>query len=381
MLELMITAPFVRSLAKEMRHHFGEDTVSHTDAIEIVATALGWKPDALMHKLKSDAKRDVAAASKAVAERPVISLAPDVVQDDTIEEWRVLRYWQKIELAFVDLQQRRHDGSFRNSKQLPDWDLVAAVIAICRIAIGNNQGALDALEDVKSDLPRIQFVRAIALVEAGRRGKETHALIVEAFAKRPEMMRNVRLVRDPYIRDFSDRMIRVINGEFEVANEMEEGRLYQMPHMDAVAIAAKNGKCFVDNDLDKDISFLIEHLPQGDGLLEILKVGRLAGHDISRQIKESVRTDSIICLFDGEARKMMSRYVRATYDQTPEDYKKFWGLPSDYPMVAPGYAHEKRVVAVNAAASKFAQEAMATGETADQTGEGVVNLVDPKPQG
>jgi len=341
MLELAISASFVRSLAKEMRHRLGKDSVSHTAAIEIVASALGWKPDALMHKLKNDEKVPRVRAPG----RPVISLPPDEIEDQVIEDWRVLRYWQNIERAFVDLMRRRHDGSFRHSKQVPDWDLVTTILSICRIALGDAAGALKVLSEVKNDTPRIRLVKAIALIESGDHSKTTYAMISDALAKRPEMMRNIRVVRDPYIREFANGMVRVINGQFEVENDAELTKLYSLPHRDAIAIASKNGRCFVENDLDSDIAFMIEHLPKSDGIHAILRTAREDGYDISQQVKESVTENAIICLYNGCARVMMKHYLRAAYGKTPEEYRQFWGLPDDYPMIAPKYAREKADIA------------------------------------
>lgn len=58
-------------------------------------------------------------------------------------------------------------------------------------------------------------------------------------------------------------------------------------------------------------------------------------------IKRSVTPDYIICLEDGRKLKMMKRYLRTTYNMTPEDYRAKWGLPADYPMVAPNYAAKR----------------------------------------
>jgi len=55
-------------------------------------------------------------------------------------------------------------------------------------------------------------------------------------------------------------------------------------------------------------------------------------------INRSVHDDYIICLEDGKKLKMLKRYLRSTYGMTPDDYRKRWGLPADYPMVAPSYA-------------------------------------------
>ena len=55
-------------------------------------------------------------------------------------------------------------------------------------------------------------------------------------------------------------------------------------------------------------------------------------------INKSVNHDFIICLEDGKKLKMLKRYLRSTYNMSPEEYRKRWGLPADYPMVAPAYA-------------------------------------------
>ncbi len=55
-------------------------------------------------------------------------------------------------------------------------------------------------------------------------------------------------------------------------------------------------------------------------------------------IKKSVTPDYIVCLEDGKKLKMLKRYLRARYGMSPEDYRAKWGLPADYPMVAPNYA-------------------------------------------
>ena len=58
-------------------------------------------------------------------------------------------------------------------------------------------------------------------------------------------------------------------------------------------------------------------------------------------IKKSVTPDYIICLEDGKKFKMLRRHLQNVYGLTPEEYRERWGLPADYPMVAPNYA-EKR---------------------------------------
>ena len=55
-------------------------------------------------------------------------------------------------------------------------------------------------------------------------------------------------------------------------------------------------------------------------------------------IAKSVTPEYIVCLEDGRKLKMLKRYLRTRYDMTPEEYRTKWGLPADYPMVAPNYA-------------------------------------------
>jgi predicted transcriptional regulator len=55
-------------------------------------------------------------------------------------------------------------------------------------------------------------------------------------------------------------------------------------------------------------------------------------------ISRSIQDDYIVCLEDGKKLKMLKRYLRSRYDMSPEDYRRKWGLPPEYPMVAPLYA-------------------------------------------
>ena len=65
-------------------------------------------------------------------------------------------------------------------------------------------------------------------------------------------------------------------------------------------------------------------------------------------IRKSVSADAIICLEDGKSFKSLRRHLRAKYNMSPEEYRERWGLPDDYPMVAPNYtaqrsAHAKKL--------------------------------------
>ena len=55
--------------------------------------------------------------------------------------------------------------------------------------------------------------------------------------------------------------------------------------------------------------------------------------------------DYIVCLEDGKKLKMLKRHLMSHYNLTPEQYRERWGLPPDYPMVAPNYAIRRQVLA------------------------------------
>jgi len=62
-------------------------------------------------------------------------------------------------------------------------------------------------------------------------------------------------------------------------------------------------------------------------------------------IRKSITPDYIVCLEDGKRLKMLKRHLRSTYNITPDEYRAKWGLPPDYPMVAPNYAAQRSAFA------------------------------------
>ena len=62
-------------------------------------------------------------------------------------------------------------------------------------------------------------------------------------------------------------------------------------------------------------------------------------------IRKSVGRDFIVCLDDGKKLKMLKRHLATSYNLTPQEYRQRWGLPRDYPMVAPGYAAMRSALA------------------------------------
>jgi predicted transcriptional regulator len=61
--------------------------------------------------------------------------------------------------------------------------------------------------------------------------------------------------------------------------------------------------------------------------------------------KKSVFPEYIICLEDGKRLKMLRRHLKTAYNMTPDQYRERWGLPADYPMVAPRYAQHRSSLA------------------------------------
>ena len=58
-------------------------------------------------------------------------------------------------------------------------------------------------------------------------------------------------------------------------------------------------------------------------------------------VRRSITADYLVCLEDGKKLKMLKRHLRTTYGLSPDDYRTKWGLPPDYPMVAPNYAKQR----------------------------------------
>jgi predicted transcriptional regulator len=75
----------------------------------------------------------------------------------------------------------------------------------------------------------------------------------------------------------------------------------------------------------------------GDGLFD--------AHKPAVPIRRSIHPDYLVCLEDGKKLKMLKRHLRSSYNLTPDQYRHKWGLPPDYPMVAPNYADQRSAFA------------------------------------
>ncbi len=105
---------------------------------------------------------------------------------------------------------------------------------------------------------------------------------------------------------------------------------------DIVAAHVSNNTVAVD-----DLPTLINEV-----YLSLARIGRAAEPEPEKlqpavPIKRSITPDFLICLEDGKKLKMLKRHLKTAYNMTPAEYRDRWGLPPDYPMVAPNYARQR----------------------------------------
>ncbi|KJS24433.1 MAG: hypothetical protein VR75_15080 [Hyphomonadaceae bacterium BRH_c29] len=75
------------------------------------------------------------------------------------------------------------------------------------------------------------------------------------------------------------------------------------------------------------------------------RVARLDEPKPAVPVTKSVSDTFLVCLEDGKKFKSLKRHLRTSYDMSPEEYREKWGLPADYPMVAPGYSRQRSQLA------------------------------------
>jgi predicted transcriptional regulator len=95
-------------------------------------------------------------------------------------------------------------------------------------------------------------------------------------------------------------------------------------------------------------------------------------------VRASVKPDYIVCLEDGAKLKMLKRYLRTRYNLSPDEYRQKWGLPHDYPMVAPNYAEQRRTLAhsIGLGRKKVVEEASAVATTVKRAARKTVDAVE-----
>lgn len=94
-----------------------------------------------------------------------------------------------------------------------------------------------------------------------------------------------------------------------------------------------------------DVSALIQNVHAALSALNQPVAAPEAKPEPAVSVRSSIKPDYIICLEDGKKLKMLKRHLMTHYQMTPEDYRAKWGLPADYPMVAPNYAEQRRNLA------------------------------------
>jgi predicted transcriptional regulator len=117
---------------------------------------------------------------------------------------------------------------------------------------------------------------------------------------------------------------------------------------DVISLAADIVAAYVSNNTvpPAELPELIKSVQQA------LLAAAAAGVEAPKQelkpvvpIRRSVTPDYIICLEDGKKFKSLKRHLRSHYDMSPDEYRAKWGLPADYPMVAPNYAAARSALA------------------------------------
>jgi len=119
-------------------------------------------------------------------------------------------------------------------------------------------------------------------------------------------------------------------------NNVDENELLRMT-AEIVAAYVSNNSLSIDQvpEIVRAVGAALRQVEQGDSGSE-----KAAGKP-AVPIRRSVTPDYIICLEDGRKLKMLKRHLRTTFGLTPDEYRTRWGLPADYPMVAPNYAQRR----------------------------------------
>ena len=94
-----------------------------------------------------------------------------------------------------------------------------------------------------------------------------------------------------------------------------------------------------------DLPVLIQNVHGALAGLGIAAAEPVVKQEPAVSVRASVKPDFIVCLEDGKKLKMLKRHLMTHYQMTPDEYRTKWGLPADYPMVAPNYADQRRTLA------------------------------------
>jgi predicted transcriptional regulator len=114
--------------------------------------------------------------------------------------------------------------------------------------------------------------------------------------------------------------------------------------LDLLGMTTEIVSAYVGNNIvtSAELPALIQSVHRAlSGVTHPLEVVDLAPKEPAVPVKRSITPDFLICLEDGRKFKSLKRHLRTKYNLSPEDYRAKWGLPKDYPMVAPNYARAR----------------------------------------
>jgi predicted transcriptional regulator len=105
--------------------------------------------------------------------------------------------------------------------------------------------------------------------------------------------------------------------------------------------------CFVSNNplAAIEVPALITSTHAALGCIDAIQVKSNGGQTPAVPIEESAAHNYLICLNDGQKLRALKRYIYRKYSLSPEQYREKWGLPDDYPMVAPAYSELRSKIA------------------------------------
>ncbi len=117
----------------------------------------------------------------------------------------------------------------------------------------------------------------------------------------------------------------------------------QTNHYDLLSLTTEIVSAYLSNNSisQNEIPGIIEQTYKTLALVEGETAAAAERPQPAVPVKKSVNPDYIVCLEDGKKLKMLKRHLKTAYNMTPEEYRERWGLPSDYPMVAPNYARQR----------------------------------------
>ena len=110
-----------------------------------------------------------------------------------------------------------------------------------------------------------------------------------------------------------------------------------------------NGKPLSIEEVQEAFDDMHKFLKTRNDDIYVLKTGPLVP---AVPLEESINEDFIVCLEDGKKLQMLKRHLKTVYNMTPQEYRERWGLPQDYPMVAPKYAEKRSQIAFDVGLGK-----------------------------